>query len=117
MKSVDSYRSPGPDGFSLGFYKSRWNIIAQEFVGLFSWLLNPPSFPSLIKDTLITLIPKRPCCTTPSDYMPISLTIVTYKTITKIIESRLKWLLPKMISPTQTVFVQGRNILGACIIF
>ena len=41
---------------------------------------------------------------------PISLCIVTYKTVTKIIANRLQELLPDLIGPHQTSFVLGRHI-------
>lgn len=44
------------------------------------------------------------------DFRPISCFNTIYKCITKLIANRIKDLLPKIISPTQSAFVEGRKI-------
>lgn len=52
-----------------------------------------------------------------NDFRPISLNIrCVYKIITKILASRLKGVLPGIISPSQTTFLQWRQILDGVLV-
>ena len=80
-------------------------------------ILNGHDIPPKLNQTLVTLIPKRPKPNKISNFHPISLRNVIYKSITKVISNKLKPLLPSIISDTQGAFVQVRliadNILTA----
>jgi len=48
--------------------------------------------------------------------LPISLCIVTYKIVTKIIAKRVKGVLDELVSPHQCSFVLGRHSLNKVVI-
>lgn len=106
----------GPDGFTANFFHAFWEHIKQEF-----WELVDESrsmhliLPSL-NMTFIALIPKMENSNTPNKYRSIVLCNVIYKLISKVVVNRLKPLLPLLIFPEQTGYVEGRQILKGVIL-
>jgi hypothetical protein len=64
--------------------------------------------------TFLTLIPKEEKVTHPKQFRPIALCNAIYKLLTKVIARCLKPLLPFIISPEQSGYVEGRKILDKC---
>lgn len=69
-----------------------------------------------LSSTFIALIPKIDEPNTPDKYKPITLCNVIYKLISKVLANRLKPLLPLLISPEQTGYVEGRQIMDDIIL-
>ena len=118
VKQMSSDKAPGPDDLNPGFYQHFWNLLGSEvFQTATGWLENL-SFPSNLNDTLICLIPK---CTDPQsmkDLGPISICNVIYKIIAKVLANRMKHILSRIISSTQSTFAPRRsitdNVMIAC---
>eukprot|EP00253_Pinus_taeda_P009371 PITA_09371 len=109
-------KAPGPDDFTSNFFHHFWDLIKDEIWQLVEesrsmhWIL-----PSL-NSTFITLIPKEDQAAKPDKFFPIALCNAIYKIISKVIANRLKPLLPLLISPEQTSYVEGRQILDGIIL-
>ncbi|KAL0743129.1 hypothetical protein Bca4012_084642 [Brassica carinata] len=67
--------------------------------------------PHGVNATALALIPKKLDARTMRDYRPIACCNTLYKIISKIIANRLKKLLPDLIKPNQSAFIQGRLLL------
>ena len=104
-------KTPGLDGFPAEFYKIFWKelqtFILRALNESYQKGILPPSF----RQTVISCLPKG---IKPRDdlknWRPISLTSVLYKMATSTIASRLKKVLPDLISNCQTGFIKGRFI-------
>ena len=72
--------------------------------------LNIRSFSPKLNETNIVLIPKKTNPELVTDLRPISLCNVIYKIISKVLENRLKKILPTTILDSQSAFVKDRQI-------
>jgi len=109
-------KAPGPDGFQAYFFQTYWHIVEADVCKVVLQVLRGGPLPSGLNDTFLTLVPKVAHPERVSQFRPIGLYNVTYKLITKCIVNRLKWVLPKIISPTQSSFVPGRQITDNVIV-
>ncbi|KAL4561960.1 hypothetical protein LXL04_034146 [Taraxacum kok-saghyz] len=87
-------KSPGPDRFTIEFFKKFWDIIKLDLLKCF-----------------INLIPKSFNPSEFNHFRPISLNGLTYKVVSKVLGNRLKSVLPSIISDVQSAFVKNRKIL------
>ena len=65
---------------------------------------------------VITLLPKVQVANAIQQYRPICLLNVSFKIFTKVATLRINLIADKVISPTQTAFMRGRNILEGVVI-
>ncbi|XP_060969883.1 uncharacterized protein LOC133037085 [Cannabis sativa] len=108
--SMGPLKAPGPDGMHGRFYRSHWEIVADDVIGTVSEFFQFGRFVKSLNRTFIVLIPKKEGAKKFDDFRPISLCNFTYKIISKILSNRLRGILPNLISPLQAAFVPGRWI-------
>jgi hypothetical protein len=65
-------------------------------------------FEKSLNASFISLIPKNPGANSIKDFWPISLVDGIYKIIAKVLADRLKSVLEKVISKSQSAFIKGR---------
>eukprot|EP00253_Pinus_taeda_P025596 PITA_25596 len=111
VNSMPNDKAPGPDGFTINFYKACWHIIKHEVWDVVEDSKRSGSILKSINSTFIALIPKEEEANTPEKFKPIALCNVIYKIISKVIANRLKLILPGIISEEQPGYVEGRQIL------
>jgi hypothetical protein len=110
LSSLGSSKAPGPDGFTALFYKKYWSVVKEEVLGCIKNFFQNHFLLKELNHTHIALIPKQSGSHTVHHFRPISLCNIIYKIITKLLSTRLKSMLPKIISPLQSAFVPSRNI-------
>ncbi|KAE8660431.1 hypothetical protein F3Y22_tig00116951pilonHSYRG00119 [Hibiscus syriacus] len=116
VKSLDGTRAPGPDDFSLDFFKKFWKYIKGEvmrFVEEFYWgKVEDISF----KKSYIALIPKKLEAISPADFRPISLVGSMYKIVSRLLAKRLGSCLSEVIREHQFAFMAGKQIADCSLI-
>lgn len=85
LKQMAPSKSPGPDGFNLGFYQTYWHIVGDEITSIVLKFLNKGIFDKFFNFTYIALIPKIKCPMSVADFCPISLYNIIYKLASKVL--------------------------------
>ncbi len=111
IKEFPNNKAPGPDGFSIEFYKRFSKVILPLLVRMYRHSQEAGRFPASMYDANIALIPKpgRDRLLV-SSYRPISLLPTETKIIGKIIANRLKKHICDIIHPDQTGFMPSRHM-------
>jgi len=113
---MEHNKAPGPDGFPSEFYQVFWNIIKDDLMTLFMDFhqgilpLNRLNFGTII------LLPKKKDAKVIQQYRLICLLNVSFKIFSKVATNRLSTITKKLIKPTQTTFLPGRNIMEGAVI-
>ncbi|KAJ9536053.1 hypothetical protein OSB04_un000779 [Centaurea solstitialis] len=116
IKGCRKHKAPGPDGFSFGFLKKFWGIVKEDLLAALQWFWNSERISLGCNSSFITLIPKTPSPEDLGDYRPISLIGVYYKLVATILAERLKKVIGKVISTTQSAFIKKRHILDGVLV-
>eukprot|EP00253_Pinus_taeda_P027195 PITA_27195 len=109
--SMDSDKAPGPDGFTIHFYKVCWDIIKNDLQKMIRGFMSKAKVGGSTNSTYLALIPKDSNPETFARFRPISLCNASYKILAKLLANRMKPMLPRIISTAQGGFVKGRHIL------
>ncbi|KAE8693418.1 Polycomb group protein FERTILIZATION-INDEPENDENT ENDOSPERM [Hibiscus syriacus] len=116
ISSSDSAKAPGPDGFTMGFYKKYCKHLKEHIMEFFSNFFEGKEWVHRVNHAFITLIPKKGNPEIIEDYRPISLVGSLYKILSKVLSKRLISCVKDIISPNQFVFIPGRQLLEcACV--
>lgn len=116
VMNMSKNKAPGTDGYTVEFYQAGWHFLGKEVLdAVEESRMKQKIWPS-INSTFLTLIPKNNNSEEVQGFRPIALCNVIYKIIATLIAKRLKPLLPKIIAPDQTGFVEGRQILDGIIV-
>ena len=111
IKSFQNKKSPGNDGLTKEFYHAFWNQIKQPFLKSKSEFKRVKYLSTSQKQAIIKLLEepnkdKKFIC----NWTPISLLNFDQKIISKALAAGLQKVLPSLIDPRQTAFVNGRFI-------
>uniref|UniRef100_A0A8C5WHL5 Reverse transcriptase domain-containing protein n=1 Tax=Leptobrachium leishanense TaxID=445787 RepID=A0A8C5WHL5_9ANUR len=110
LKATPTGKSPGPDGFSIGYYRTFLKTLGPYLLRSFNAIDEGTSFPAEALRATISLIPKPGkdplSC---SNYRPISLINNDIKLMAKMLARRLNPILPSLIHPDQVGFVPLRG--------
>lgn len=110
INSLQNNKSPGPDGFTIEYYKVFTTKLLSPFTKMIKESLEKGKLPNSLEMATIILLPKpgkdKQKC---DSYRPLSLLNTDYKVLSKLIAHRLENIIPKIIHPDQTGFVKNRH--------
>lgn len=102
--------------FLLFFYQKQWDLCSKDIFSLVKDCFVRASLPEHLNDTLFALVPKVERPLNMAQLRSISLCNTLFKVVSKILVSRLRPIMTKIVSPTQVSFVPGRHIVDNIVI-
>ena len=112
MKSFSNNKSLVNDGLAKEFYETFWKELRQPFMNLFNQAKVSKNWVTFQRQAVIHLLEKKDKDKRLiSNWRPISLLNVDYKTVLKMFASRLKIVLSHLISSQQTTYAAQRCML------
>ena len=109
-------KAPGLDGFPPEFYQVFWETIKDDLMALFREFHNSSLPLHWLNFGTIILLPKQTDAMRIQQYRPICLLNVSFKMFTKVATNIISSVAQKIIRPTQTAFLPGRNIMEGAVI-
>ncbi|KAJ3708440.1 hypothetical protein LUZ61_012145 [Rhynchospora tenuis] len=103
-------KSSGPDGVTARFLQENWHILGYEIVSQLKKVFQTEEVPDDWLKCRVTLILKTEEPQTPAEYRPISVGNIFYRLVMKIVATRLRPHIKKVISQEQSAFIKGRSI-------
>ena len=107
--------APGPDGYTVTFYKRFWHILKDELLALMNDFFLGQLDIARLNYGVITLVPKVTDAKDVKQFRPICLLNVSFKIFTRLLMGRLDKVADKLISPSQTAFIKGRFIYDGAV--
>ncbi|GKV04879.1 hypothetical protein SLEP1_g16976 [Rubroshorea leprosula] len=114
--SCASDKAPGPDGFNFHFRKSVWSTIEGAITNFIKEFHKYGRLVRGINASYITLVPKKKNPTTLKEYRPVSMVGSLYKILAKVLANRLRKVIGKVISMTQSAFLEGRQLIDSVLV-
>jgi hypothetical protein len=112
---MEHNKASGPDGFPAEFYQTFWETIKGDLLDLFGYLHAGQLELFRLNFGEIILLPKVNEAEKIQQYGPICLLNVSFKIFTKVATIRLNTVADVVVRPSQTAFMQGRNILDGAV--
>ena len=111
LKTLNTDKAPGPDGFTAEFYVKFWSWLGPLLTEVICKCFADGQLCETMKSSMTRLIyKKRGDIRDLKNWRPISLLNVDYKICLKAITLRLSKVLDSIIDPDQTCSVPGRSI-------
>lgn len=114
--SCDRNKSTGPDGFSLEFFKSFWYLLKEDIMKFCIDFHSKGKVVRSVTSSFISLIPEVKNPQNLLEYRSICLVGSLLKVLSKILASRIKKVIGKVVSSNQTAFVPSRNMLDGIVV-
>jgi hypothetical protein len=109
IEGIKTESAPGPNGFTVIFFKKLWQHIKHEIMGMVRNFNEAKLDLQRLNYGVITLVPKVKEAKLIKQYRPICLLNVDFKIFPKLLIDRLTPMAGKLISPNQTALLKGET--------
>ena len=113
--SLNSEGAPGPDGIPIFFYKECWGVLGPEVMRVMGDFHVGRCQMERLNKVFLVLIPKNPGAKQIGDFRPIALSNFIYLIIAKVLANRLREVMDDLISPLQSAFIPGRQMIDGIV--
>jgi len=110
VRLMPHHKAPGLDGLPAEFYTTFWEQLGPILLRVFRESLATGALPSSMREGVLSLLFKKGDPTLLGNYRPLTMINVDAKILAKALARRLDRVLPSLVHPDQTGFVQGRYI-------
>ncbi|XP_019265436.1 PREDICTED: uncharacterized protein LOC109242998 [Nicotiana attenuata] len=111
VQELPNDKAPGIDGYPAEFFKENWEVIGEDVIKVVIQFFETRKLLREINCTTVTLIPKVTNPNYVKEFRPIACCSTMYKIIAKLLTTRLKSVVDYLVGPSQSAFIEGRNIL------
>jgi hypothetical protein len=91
ISHMNGDKSSGPDGFSMAFFQTCWQVIKEDLMAVFSDFHKRGMFEKSLNATFLTLIPKKSDALEVCDYRPVSLVGGVYRILAGSGDDNILW--------------------------
>ncbi|KAE8715376.1 hypothetical protein F3Y22_tig00110174pilonHSYRG00200 [Hibiscus syriacus] len=106
---MKNLKAPGPDGIQPIIYKQNWEVFGDTVLNCVSEAFKTRVIDSDIVKAYQVLILKTDNADKISLFRPISLLNTSYKILAKILVSRIRSVIQRLVGPFQNIFLHGRG--------
>ena len=111
VRSLKQGKTPGIDGLTAEFYQFFWSKIKNMYIQAIRYAKMNGKLHLSATRGIITLIPKKSKDNLLlQNWHPLTMLTMDYKILAKVLATRLKEILPNIISENQTGFMEGCQI-------
>jgi hypothetical protein len=113
---MEHNKAPGLDGVPTEFYQGFWDVIKGDML-LFFHEFHKGHLPLFsLNFGIITLLLKQKEAKQIQQFRPICLLNISFKIFTKVMTNQVALVAEKVIKPSQTSFMVGKNIMEGMVI-
>ena len=116
IRGMNPTSAPGPDGLSVKFFQTFWNMINPEIMAIFDEFYVGSIDLGRLNYGIICLIPKVPGASDIRQFRPITVINVIFRILAKGYATRAALIAPRIHDPNQSAFTKGRYILDGILI-
>lgn len=100
----------------MAFFHKCWSVVEGDVMAFFEYFHKHSAFKRSLNASFLALIPKKNNAMNIKDFQPISLVGSMYKLLSKVLATRLRVMLDKLIYVTQNSFIGGGQLLDSILI-